>query len=310
MNEEADGPELLYVDKDNKHLYDDLSFLQMKEFERKDQFMFAVAFGFINDFKPELNRREFITRTSYLKEEDQALLNAIAIKSTGSIDILSDKKEVYHIAERYANGGIQLLSDEVGSKYGSFEKRLEKILIELFNKISEEKTPLTEESKSWIEYIIMGETSKIEFKSTMIWDINENKFNAKKMPKIIARSIAGFLNTDGGTLLIGIDDDGEVYGIETDLEYVYKKNKDGYQQFLIQQIVNHLGGSRATFTDISFAKKDGKEVCIVEIKPSTGPVFMKCNGKDTFFIRPGNTTRSIEGEELLRYIKNNPNFVN
>lgn len=310
MQEEAEGPELLYVDKDNKHLYDDLSFLQIKEFERKDQFMFAVAFGFINDFNPELKRKEFITRTSYLNEDDQALLNAIAVKSTGSIDVLSDKKEIYHIAERYANGGIQLLSDEVGSKPGSFEKRLEKILIELSDKISNENDPIVEQSTSWIEQILMGESSRTEFKSTMIWDIKEDRANKKKMPKIIVRSIAGFLNTNGGTLLIGVEDNGNIYGIETDLKYVRNNDKDGYQQFLIQQIVNHLGGSRATFVEINFAEKDGKEVCIVDIEPSTDPVFLDCDNEPKFFIRSGNTTRSINGEELLRYIKNNPNFIN
>ncbi|NPV51681.1 MAG: hypothetical protein HPY60_10885 [Candidatus Methanofastidiosum sp.] len=306
MSEEAEGQEILYVDKDNKYLYDEIKFLQ--GFERKDQFIFAMAFGFINDFKPKLNKKEFITRTSYLKEEDNALLKAVALKSTENIDILSDKKRIYGIAERYANGGIQLLADEVGNKYGSFEKKLEKILMNLYEKISGENSEIEEESKSWLEYILMGETSKIEFKSSMIWDIDENKANKKKMPRIIARSIASFLNTDGGTLLIGVEDNGNIYGIERDLDHVKNKNKDGYQQFLIQTIVNHLGGSRATFTEINFSEKDGKEVCIVDIKPSTDPVFMKCNNKDTFFIRSGNTTRSIEGEELLRYIKNNSNF--
>jgi hypothetical protein len=85
MSEDVDGPELLYVDKDNKHLYDDINFLQ--GFERKDQFMFALAFGYINDFKPSLNKKEFITRTSYLKEEDHAVLNAVAIESKGNIDV-------------------------------------------------------------------------------------------------------------------------------------------------------------------------------------------------------------------------------
>jgi len=156
----------------------------------------------------------------------------------------------------------------------------------------------------------MGESSKTEFKSTMIFDIKNNQPNRKKMPKIIARSIAGFLNTDGGTLLIGVDDDGNICGIELDLPYVNNKNKDGYQQYLIQTIVNNLGGSRTTFTEINFGEKDGHEVCIVDIKPSNDAVFITCYDKETFFIRSGNTTRSIEGEELLRYIKNNPNFTN
>lgn len=301
-----EGPELLYVDKDNKHYYDDIEFIQ--GYERKDQFIFAMAFGFINNFKPQINKREFITRTSYLKE-DESLLNAIALKDTGSIDILSDKKEIYSIAERYANGGIQLLSDEVGSKHGSFEKKIEKILTDLYDEIVKEISQTEPEPKSWIEHILMGESSKTEFKSTMIWNIVENKKD-KKMTKIIAKSIAGFMNTNGGTLLIGIEDDGNIYGIEKDLEFVNKNDEDGYQQYLTHAIGTYLGKDRVTLVEPSFAEKDGKKICIVDIKPSNDPVFMKCNKVDKkFFIRSLNSTHAIEGEELVRYTKQRPNFT-
>ena len=53
------------------------------------------------------------------------------------------------------------------------------------------------------EVIANDEDFTVEFKSTARWDIREGKPN-KAMEDAVVKTIAGFLNTDGGTLLIGV----------------------------------------------------------------------------------------------------------
>ena len=59
------------------------------------------------------------------------------------------------------------------------------------------------------------ESQHLEFKSSMRWDIKEGRLN-KELTNAIAKTIAGFMNSEGGTLLIGVDDHGNVLGLEKD----------------------------------------------------------------------------------------------
>lgn len=307
MNDESSGPELIYVDKSNKHFYDDIKFLQ--GYDRKDQFLFAMAFGFINDFNPKIDKREFITRTSYLNYDDLTLINSLALlNSKGNVDILSDKKEIFRIAEDYANGGIQLLSDETGSKHGSFEKKLEKILVDIYDQIGDLENKSNNNQKSEIDkYLIEGENEKLEFKASFKWSIKDNG-PSKELEKPIAKTIAAFLNSKGGILLIGINDNGSIFGIEKDLNYVQGKDIDGYQKKLREIIQKYLGLGCAGNIKIKFAKKEDKNVCIITVEKSKQAVYLKDkanNDAKEFYVRIGSTSNSLDTEQAVLYITNN-----
>ena len=78
-----------------------------------------------------------------------------------------------------------------------------------------------EEKKISIQdYVVMGESSTVEYKSTVRWDMEQNKIN-KELEKVILKTINGFLNFEGGTLLVGIDDNGEIIGIDKDLSLIH-----------------------------------------------------------------------------------------
>ena len=76
-----------------------------------------------------------------------------------------------------------------------------------------------------------GENAKVEFKSSARWDLRENKKNPV-MEQVILKTVAAFLNSDGGTLLLGVSDDGTVLGLDHDYQTLQKKNADGYELFL------------------------------------------------------------------------------
>lgn len=131
----------IYMDKKDKELYDKLDDESMLKHKggnrtRKEQFLFAMAVGFEKGVRRELEKRKELFNLKDLKLEDEALINAIAINETKSISIISQKNEVYKIAEEYAHGGIKLLVDEIQScEFGSFEKLYEKKLKEIIIKL-------------------------------------------------------------------------------------------------------------------------------------------------------------------------------
>ena len=70
------------------------------------------------------------------------------------------------------------------------------------------------------DIITKGETNKIEFKSSLLWDVDKKNKN-KEMGYIIAKTISAFMNSDGGKLLIGVDDNGDISGLEPDFSIDY-----------------------------------------------------------------------------------------
>jgi predicted HTH transcriptional regulator len=85
-----------------------------------------------------------------------------------------------------------------------------------------------------------GEGSTVEFKATLRCDVEAGNVN-KDLTKVVAKSVAGFLNAHGGTLLIGVADDGTVVGIERDIATLSRKDVDGFEQTLRMALGKHLG---------------------------------------------------------------------
>ena len=152
--------------------------------------------------------------------------------------------------------------------------------------------------------IQQGECQNVEFKSSLRWDYKENTVN-KKLEFVIAKTLCGFLNSDGGVLIIGVDDDGNVLGLDKDYNTLNKRDKDGFQLALNNVINNYLG--KDIWVDIRIVSCDDKEVCVVEAKPSKRSVFIKNEGREEFYIRRGSATTPLSFSEMEKYIseKNN-----
>ncbi len=124
----ANGPDRVFIDKKDK-LYEKLDeekIFHSSKRDRKDQFIFAMALGFINELKREIENKEGFVRTEYFSNTDIALINAVALYTNKDINVLNNKKEVYKIAEEYAHAGIKLLVDKIeSSAFGTFDKFFE-----------------------------------------------------------------------------------------------------------------------------------------------------------------------------------------
>ncbi|MGH9163925.1 MAG: AlbA family DNA-binding domain-containing protein, partial [Acidimicrobiales bacterium] len=151
------------------------------------------------------------------------------------------------------------------------------------------------------ELIENDEDYAVEFKSTARWDLRENQ-PSKAMEDAVVKTVAAFLNTDGGTLLIGIGPDGGVVGLGHDYERVKPKNGDGFVNWLTTHLNNALGQTPVTRTRARIAVHAGKEVCRVDVAASPTPVWAKSSkDEQVFFVRMNNSTRPLPEVETDVY---------
>ncbi len=149
--------------------------------------------------------------------------------------------------------------------------------------------------------IAAGESDAVEFKSSLRWDLRQEKCN-KSLEMVIIKTIAGFVNHGGGDLLIGVADDGHVVGLADDYATLRKKDRDGFELLLMQLVKHALGGDVCTLLYAVFQEIDGRDVCRVLIEPSERPVYVQHEGKARYFVRTGNSTCELDTREALAHI--------
>ncbi|MGK7943884.1 MAG: response regulator [Microcystaceae cyanobacterium] len=152
------------------------------------------------------------------------------------------------------------------------------------------------------EIIQQGESHTLEFKSTLQWNVREDRQD-KNLRFEVLRTIVAFLNSsDGGTLLIGVDDDGHILGLENDLSLLSKGDIDQFEQTLINLITERIGVIFSKFMRIRFETVEDKIVCVVNVRQAEKFALLK-NKKGVLesYIRMGNTSRLIEFPQIYDY---------
>jgi len=112
------------------------------------------------------------------------------------------------------------------------------------------------------------------------------------------------MNTDGGTLIIGVEDSGDVYGLENDLRSV-QGSKDKYLQLLYRLVSDYIGPQFGTLVKTRFEPLNGSDVCVVDVDKGPEPVFVVGSKGKEFFIRVGNATRALDPEQTVSYTDSN-----
>lgn len=162
----------------------------------------------------------------------------------------------------------------------------------------------TRKEETLEDYLAHGEDATVEYKSTLRWDLNTERVNTG-LQRAVAKSIAGFMNTQGGVLLVGVSDDGSITGIENDINSLKRRDIDGFQQTLTQTIDKYLGAEFCRYIQILFAEKNGRIVCIIKVDSTPSPVFLKDGDAVEFYVRLGSTTRNLDMERAHEYIGTN-----
>lgn len=154
-----------------------------------------------------------------------------------------------------------------------------------------------------VEEIIRADESKeLEFKSTFQWDVREGKAN-KEMQKSVLKTLVAFMNSDGGTLVIGVSDDKEILGLADDLKLT-RNSLDVFEQTLLSVLSTTVGVAFAQHCLVRFADTPGdKKVCVVDVAAAQEPAFLAFQGKHEFFIRRGNASVSLNPSEQHAYTR-------
>jgi hypothetical protein len=179
-----------------------------------------------------------------------------------------------------------------------------KILSEMAGRFKKKNPNLfsehSESPEEVLQLIKKGESEKLEFKTTLRTNLHTGEFD-KKVELASLKTIVAFLNSEGGTLLIGVSDAGTILGIERD----HFQNLDSFNLHFTNLLKEHIGNEYLPFINSELVLLEDKNILKVECRKSNKPVFLKINKDEEFYIRVGPASVCIRGSKLIDYIKHN-----
>jgi hypothetical protein len=149
------------------------------------------------------------------------------------------------------------------------------------------------------EIIRQGETEKVEFKSTLRFNLHTGK-TGREIEHAALKSIAAFLNSWGGILLIGVDDQMNIIGLEPD----NFENDDRAMLHLTNMIKERIGTHFMQFVNVSVEPVESKKVMRIDVLPSNLPAFLTTNNEEYFYVRTGPSTTDLKPSRIYDYIDN------
>jgi predicted HTH transcriptional regulator len=153
--------------------------------------------------------------------------------------------------------------------------------------------------------IARGEGECIEFKQSLRWDVRQSAVNPK-LEDVVVKTLAAFANRLGGTLLIGVGDDGSIAGINPDLG-TFGGSVDKFELHLTNLLAHHFGQAfKAAKISVSFPRVDETTVCRVDVQRSRTPVWVKLADKsgavtERLFVRSGNSSQELSPSQAASY---------
>jgi predicted HTH transcriptional regulator len=146
--------------------------------------------------------------------------------------------------------------------------------------------------------VVSGESEAVEFKSTL----RTNLHTGNKDPRMelsVLKTLSGFLNTNGGMLVIGVSDDGSPVGIQAD-EFA---NEDRMSLHLVNIVKSRMGVQAMTSLHAHFDDHEDCRVMVIKCRKSPTPVFLKDGDTERFYIRTGPSTTELSASQTQEYIK-------
>lgn len=144
-----------------------------------------------------------------------------------------------------------------------------------------------------------GESDVVEFKSTLRFNLHSEKHDTR-IENAALKTLAGFLNKDGGTLLVGLADDGSPIGLAPD----GFASEDAMSLHLTNIVNDRMGPTTWAFMHMNFDDLDDERILVVRCERSKGPVYVHVEGQQHFYVRTGPATTSLGISDATEYIKN------
>jgi hypothetical protein len=177
-------------------------------------------------------------------------------------------------------------------------ERIASVVRDAYGRFDEGKTSETAAVTNIRALIEEGENTMTEFKSTLRRNLHTGQ-NDVKMEHSVLKTVAGFLNSKGGgMLLIGVSDDGVAIGIEADAF----RNEDKMFLHLNNLIKDRIGAKHMLYIHPHFDEHDDKRVLVVECQPARSPVYVKEGNEERFYIRSAAATVELKGSQAQDFI--------
>ena len=260
-------------------------------FDMSNRFEYALA--------QEMTNRAILTQTEnreksarfasvYLKQVKERFPNALKLQCIPEDESLWEVEKF----DKFLEARRETLADEINH---------------FLNNISILPTELKADV-DLVDMIQSGEHGFLEFKSTLRWNLREARVD-KKMEEVVLKTISAFSNGYGGKLLIGVDKDGQVAGLDDDYNSLQETNKDFFELHL-RNLVNAAFGIEFATTQlqIKFPVIDETEICEIDIKQGKAPMYLEVADKNgnkskRFYVRSGNSSQEMDIQESASYIQ-------
>jgi type I restriction enzyme R subunit len=226
------------------------------------------------------------------KLDDDAALDAAARVNTRENVRLTFDQKVEHVIQEIVDSNFELYKRINDDR--AFGEAIKNFLFDQYLRAH----------RNAEELIKRGESKTLEFKSTLRWNLKEDRQDDKGVTHAVLKTIAAFLNTEGGDLLLGVADDGSIVGIERD----QLESDDKFMRHLAQVVHNGLGDRAGTCIDPKTQIVQGKTVCVVSCQRSPEPMFLKWKGIEAapegdFFVRSGPGSVKLPASSAQEYIR-------
>jgi hypothetical protein len=190
-------------------------------------------------------------------------------------------------------------------EYGLFLQRrrelMARVIFDAFSKLSAGPSPSKPDDAALLrasELVLQGEGGDIEFKSTLRISLHTGNSDPR-IELAVLKTIAGFVNSNGGTLIIGVGDDGTAVGIEADKF----PNEDRMNLHLVNLVRDRIGPQHMMYIHPRFGDYDGTRVLIVECQKGNDPIYVKDGGIEHFYIRTGAATTELSASQIQQFVR-------
>ncbi len=158
-------------------------------------------------------------------------------------------------------------------------------------------------SEDSLHLIKKGESDTVEFKETLSFNLKSKQqtpATKKEMELSVLKTIVGFLNKRGGTLFIGVADDGTVSGIDNDLHNFHKNSADKLLLHFKNILKERIGDQYLSFWRYEVITLNGNNIIRMDCIPTLDPCFYE-SGR--FFVRTNPATVELKGTDMVSYMK-------
>lgn len=161
------------------------------------------------------------------------------------------------------------------------------------------------------ELIEREENQFLEIKSSLRYDIATKNSN-RELEYEVAKSIAAFMNAEGGILLIGVTDEKrDILGLQDDYKCLAKnkRDRDGFKLHLNDILQKYLGKPQLSLINVVIDKYETKDLCKITVSESPEPIFLEKKNTYEFIVRMGNQSHNLNIKDAIDYIFRHWNYI-